>query len=210
MKVDQTDFLQQYNTAKIQAEKTQNQSTNKMDDTKAKFQEMLDSYQNGDGKEVDFSSAYKNPSLAMDTATVENLMQESKEIQGSVHQLIRGLLDRQGITIDMLKEGEVEEVTVDELAREKAAKLIGPGGELSPEKVSDRIVGFSIAVFGGDTSKVDVIRGAIGRGFDEAEKMMGGLADVSKETYDLIQDKLDKWVEEGNKENPEEHVDIVE
>jgi len=213
MKVNQADILNQYNAARLNNQINKNNTTDnagntdKSKQTNSGLQELMDSYKpEGNTKTGDTLSAYANPKFAMDIETVQKLMKETEEIQGSVHQMIRGLMERQGINEAQLNGGQAENMTVDEAAREKAQELIGPGGELSPEKVSDRIVDFSIAVFGGDTSKIDIIRGAIDRGFDEAERMLGGLADVSKETYTLIQEKLDKWVEGGDETHtaPEE------
>lgn len=157
------------------------------------------------------SPAYGNPALDMNALAVQNLMNESEDIQNSVNQLITDMLKRQGYTEEQIKSGDFEALDVDEIARQKAAEMIGPGGELSPEKVSDRIVQFAIGVFGGDKSKIDIIRGSIDRGFGEAEKILGELADVSKETYTMIQDKLDAWIEgegagesEGETENEAE------
>jgi hypothetical protein len=140
-------------------------------------------------------AAYTNPALDVNSMAVQQLMNENDDIQGTVNQLITDLLKRQGYSEEQIKAGDFDNVSIDEIAREEAARLIGPGGELSPEKVSDRIVNFAIAAFGGDTSKIDIIRDAIDRGFGEAEQILGELADVSKETYELIQDKLDSWVE---------------
>lgn len=203
MKVDQSNLMNKYAVDQLNSNKTNKAGkTGKEDenttpgipssDTEDLFQRTLDAHLAGDAAE---QVTYMNPKFTMDTAVIENLMKETEGIQSSVSKLINGLLERQGMTIDQLQGGE--NLSVDEIAREEAAKLIGPGGELSPEKVSDRIVNFSIAAFGGDKSKIDIIRSAIDRGFDEAERMLGGLADVSKDTYELIQEKLDKWVNEN-------------
>jgi hypothetical protein len=146
---------------------------------------------------LETDAVYTNPAFDVNSMAVQQLMNESDDIQGTVNQLITDLLKRQGYSEEQIKAGDFDDVSIDEIAREEAAKLIGPGGELSPEKVSDRIVNFAIGVFGGDKSKIDIIRDSIDRGFGEAEKILGELADVSKETYQLIQEKLDQWIEEG-------------
>ena len=146
-------------------------------------------------EEESIDAAYKNPKMAMDSAVIEKLMKETDDIKSSIKSMVRDLLERQGYTVDQLKSGQDTEIKVDETARAEAQKLIGPGGELSAEKVSDRIVDFAIAAFGGDKSKIGIIRDSIDRGFAEAKKMLGGkLSDVSNETYDLIQKRLDEWV----------------
>lgn len=147
-----------------------------------------------------FDYTKSRPSYDVNALAIERLMRETGEIESSVSELVKGLLERQGVTKEMLLNGSVEEVTVDEAAQRKAAEMIGPDGPLGAEKVSERIVQFAIAVVGGDKGKIDLIRSSIERGFKEAEDMMGGLSDVSKETYTLIQDKLDKWIAEGNED----------
>jgi uncharacterized protein DUF5610 len=197
MKIDQAEFLNQYNANRINKENDKKEGVVKGEDGESQFKQLMDSYIPEEAKDDNVNAAYRNPKFSMNTMVMERLMKETEEIQGSVHQMIRGLLDRQGITESQLKSGNIDDIDVDKLAQEKAQELLGPGGALSPEAVSDRIVSFSIAVFGGDTSKIDIIRSSIDRGFDEAERMLGGLADVSKDTYQLIQDKLDKWVNDG-------------
>ncbi|GEM_PF-1765902 len=148
--------------------------------------------------DLDTGAFYNNSRVQMDAEAVDRLMKESEDIRGSIKQMVRDMLEQQGITIDELKSGRVDKIEVDETTRQKAQELIGPGGELSPEKVSDRIVDFSIAAFGGDKNKIGIIRDSIDRGFAEAKRMLGGdLADVSKETYQLIQQKLDAWMNEN-------------
>ncbi len=191
MKVDtsQTNFVNQYISEQV---KSKSQVTN--DSPKTTGNDIPDTFQSNS---VKTDATYSNPKLAMNSAVVEKLMGESNDILGTVQSLVTDLLKRQGYTVDQLKGGQVKEIKVDQTAIDEANKLIGPGGDLSPEKVSDRIVDFSIAAFGGDKSKIDIIRNAIDRGFGEAQKMLGGqLSDVSKKTYEMIQDKLNKWVNE--------------
>ncbi len=151
---------------------------------------------------------FANPAYDMNSMAVQAMMNEHGELKNDVADLVRGLMARQGITFEQLENGEIKELTVDELAQEKAKEMIGPGGPFSPENVSDRIVSFSIAVVGGDKGKIDLIRSSIDQGFKEAEKIMGELHDISHQTYDLIQEKLDAWINEDKV--PEPGVEIPE
>lgn len=199
MKLDQAELLNQYNVTRTSADSLKAKSVSLGDSQAEQVSELLDTYSQ-DVQSQDLQAAYRNPKMTMDSEAVQRLMKETQEIGGSVKQMVRDLLDRQGLTESQLANGEVDQVSVDETARKKAQEMIGPGGELSAEKVSDRIVDFAISAFGGDKSKIDIIRSSIDRGFKEAEKMLGGLSDVSKETYTMIQDKLDKWINEGTEE----------
>jgi hypothetical protein len=110
--------------------------------------------------------------------------------------LVKQLLERQGLTFEDLKDFKGE-IKVDEQARTEAAAAIADGGPLSAEAVSDRIVEFAKAVSGGDKSKLDTLRSSIDQGFAEAEKLLGGsLPEISHQTRDLINQKLDAWANE--------------
>ncbi|MFA5576513.1 MAG: hypothetical protein WCZ27_03035 [Tissierellaceae bacterium] len=129
-----------------------------------------------------------------DKAAVDRLKMDSERTYSSLRRIVEYLLLRQGKSFDTLKDGDL--IEVDETARMEAQELIGPEGELGVEKVSQRIVDFAIALSGGDKSKLDGLRKAIGEGFKEAEKILGGLPDISRQTYDRIMEKLDAWEKE--------------
>ncbi len=135
-------------------------------------------------------ATYDKPKV--DQATIEKLHQESDRAFSQLKQIVAQLLERQGLTFQ-----DWSKVEVDEQARTEANALISEGGELSPEKVSDRIVEFAKAISGGDKGKIDTLRGAIEKGFEEAARILGGeLLEVSQKTYDLVMEKLDKWAQE--------------
>jgi len=169
---------------------------------------------------------YKLLKTNIDEKMLKNVMNQTEKARGLIKNLVSDMLKRQlgisknsDISIDELMEkfqkkveisGE-ENFTIDEIAQKEAQKLIEPGGEWSPDKVSDRIVDFSIAVFGGDKSKIDIIREAINRGFGEAEKEWGSkLPDITNETKNLIDEKLENWINEDLKEeNSEEEKESL-
>jgi hypothetical protein len=163
---------------------------------------------------------YKLLKTNIDEKMLKNVMNQTEKARGLIKNLVSDMLKRQlgiskdsDISIDELmkkfqKKVEIsgeENFTIDEIAQKEAQKLIEPGGEWSPDKVSDRIVDFSIAVFGGDKSKIEIIREAINRGFGEAEKEWGSeLPDITNETKSLIDEKLENWVNEDLKEENSE------
>lgn len=135
-------------------------------------------------------ATYDKPKV--DQATIDRLYQESNRAYNYLKQIVAQLLERQGLTFQ-----DWSKVEVDDQARAEANALISEGGELSPEKVSDRIVEFAKAISGGDKSKIDTLKEAIEKGFAEAARILGGeLPEVSQKTYDLVMEKLDKWVQE--------------
>lgn len=129
-----------------------------------------------------------------DKATIEQLKKDSERAYATLRQIVNDLLRRQGKSLDILQNDDV--VEVDETARLEAKELIGANGPLGIEATSDRIVNFAKAISGGDRSKLNALRGAIDKGFKEAEKILGGLPEISQKTYERIMEKLDTWEEE--------------
>lgn len=129
-----------------------------------------------------------------DKLTIDELKRDSEKTYATLRQIVEDLLRRQGKTLDILQEDDV--VEVDETARMEAKELIGANGPLGVEATSDRIVNFAKAISGKDKSKLDKLRGAIDKGFKEAEKILGKLPEISQKTYDRIMEKLDAWEEE--------------
>ncbi len=81
---------------------------------------------------------------------------------------------------------------------EEAALTLLDDGEFSVKAVSDRIVNFAIAISGNDPTKLAELKGAIDKGFAEAEKVFGGkLPYICYETHAEIMRKLDLWGEGG-------------
>lgn len=86
------------------------------------------------------------------------------------------------------------EIDVSTLTPEEAQALVADDGYFGVTQTSDRIVDFAIAVSGDDPTRLDAILQGIEQGFQEALDAFGGtLPDISYETYDAIQEKLDKW-----------------
>ncbi|HZK57104.1 MAG TPA: hypothetical protein VFD17_02240 [Clostridia bacterium] len=132
-----------------------------------------------------------------DQATINKLKRQSEEAYSYLRGLVEKLLLRQGHSIETITMDEWDKIKVDETARLEAQSLIEPGGPLSAEAVSDRIVDFAKAISGGDIEKLDKLKGAIEKGFKQAEAILGELPEISRKTYDLIMEKLDAWVNEA-------------
>lgn len=134
-----------------------------------------------------------------DHVDISVLKEEAEKAHAHLRQIVEDLLRRQGIEVDKLKDLKPEEIKVDQQARDEAKQMIAPGGPLSAEAVSDRIVDFAKSISGGDKEKLALLRDAIEEGFQQAKEMMGGeLPDISNKTYELIQEKLDAWENESN------------
>lgn len=135
-----------------------------------------------------------NTNQIYDKNMILKLKAESQKSYDSLRRIVEELLTRQGKTFKLLDPSTI--IKVDEQARLEAQELIGPDGELGVEKTSQRIVDFAIAVSDGDKSKLEKIKNAIDKGFKEAERILGELPEISRQTYDAIMEKLDAWENE--------------
>ncbi|MBQ8983250.1 MAG: hypothetical protein IJ079_06645 [Lachnospiraceae bacterium] len=87
---------------------------------------------------------------------------------------------------------------VDDETVAQAQKDIAEDGYWGVKQTSDRLLDFAKALTGGDASKVEQMRDAIKKGFDEAKKLWGGeLPEISQQTYDATMEKLDAWAKEA-------------
>ncbi len=128
-----------------------------------------------------------------DAAAVERLKAGVNQAYDNLRNLVLRLLQRQGQATDDC--GTLPDILqLDNEARAEAAAAIAPDGPLSAEAVSDDIVEFAKAISGGDKSKLEMLKGAIEKGFSEAAGLLGGkLPDVSLKTKELVWQKLDAW-----------------
>jgi len=136
---------------------------------------------------------YEKSVTKTDSFSLEKLKEESDRAYSTLRKLVEKLLESQGRNyLDSCKKSEL-----DQPSKMEAARLVAEAGPLGAEAVSDRIVDFAKAISGGDKSKLDELIKAIDQGFREAARVLGGLPEVSLKTYDLIMQKLDKWLQEG-------------
>jgi len=122
-----------------------------------------------------------------DPISVKRLKDESEKAYETLRRIVRELIQDQSKKELKLKAVEEESL------RNEAARLVADDGPLGAEAVSNRIVDFAIAISGGDKSKINELKAAIKEGFRQVEEILGGLPEVSRKTYSLIMEKLDKW-----------------
>ncbi len=125
------------------------------------------------------------------------MIEESDRKAQAVIDLIRPLVEQQGLHMSKVASGE-QQLSVDPATIEAAKAAIADGGEFSVEKTSERILSFAKAMIGADPSKLDAIRAAVEKGFQEAQDMLGGsLPEISQKTHAAIQAGFDRWKNEG-------------
>ncbi len=149
------------------------------------------------GKSPEKSVTYKKPAIVKPNAEeVKKLWEQAEKTHENLRNLVEKLILKQGKKI----KGRIEEreiIEIDDETRAEAEMAISEEGEFGIKAVSDRIVSFAVAVSGDDKSKLAELKEAIGKGFEEAKKALGGeLPDICSKTYDEIMRKLDEWVKE--------------
>lgn len=87
-------------------------------------------------------------------------------------------------------------VNIDQATRDEAAALIGEDGPLGVKQVSQNILDFAKALSGGDPSKIELLKEAFIKGFDQVAQMFGGrdkMPEISMQTYDAVMKGFDEW-----------------
>ena len=83
---------------------------------------------------------------------------------------------------------------VDGATRLEAQHAIAEDGYWGVEQTSQRIIQFAISLSGGDTSKLETLKNAILKGFEEAERSWGGaLPDICQRTKAAALKGLEEW-----------------
>jgi hypothetical protein len=84
------------------------------------------------------------------------------------------------------------------ISPEEAKANIAEDGYWGVEQTANRILDFAKALSGGDPSKIELLKNAVLKGFDAAEKIWGGkLPSISYETKQKVLEGFDAWANEG-------------
>lgn len=125
------------------------------------------------------------------------MLEESDSKAQAIIDLIRPLVEQQGLNVAKVASGE-QRLNVDPATIDAAKAAIADGGEFSVQKTAERILSFAKAAIGDDPSKLDAIRAAVEKGFQQAQDMLGGtLPEISQKTHALIQSTFERWKNEG-------------
>jgi phosphoenolpyruvate-protein kinase (PTS system EI component) len=139
------------------------------------------------------SEVYQKPASKVNREEINRLWEQSRQATDSIRELVRKLIEKQGKTVEGVLSGK-ETVVVDAETSAAAADLLADNGDWGVSAVSSRIVDFAKALAGGDPSKLEALKGAIQKGFEQAKEALGGyLPDICQQTYDETMKKLDEW-----------------
>ncbi|MBQ7480880.1 MAG: hypothetical protein IJT80_03280 [Lachnospiraceae bacterium] len=200
----QIDAYSAYNSAKkiSKQEKTEETSSssasNKAAETGVIYEKSADA-----AKELDRSGVIYKPN----TALVEQLKADQdankQRLMDMVHDTLSGQFsafkaangDDEDSIWRFLASGKF---TVSAAAKEEAQKAISEDGFYGVKNTSDRILEMAKALTGGDPGKIEEMRDAFKKGFDQATKSWGqALPEISSKTYDAVMEGFDNWANES-------------
>ena len=146
----------------------------------------------------DKTSASSVKSKAANPELIAKLKADSDNRLQQLQSLVTNMFKKQGITIgtadDMWKVLASGNFTADADTIAKAQEDISEDGYWGVKQTSDRIFDFAQALAGDDEEKMKSMKKAVEKGFKEATKTWGKeLPDISKNTYNAVMDKFDKY-----------------
>lgn len=137
-----------------------------------------------------------------DTNLVNKLKADAEAHTKQLQNIVQQLMTKQGQTFntanDMWSFLASGNFTVDEATKAQAQADIAEDGYWGVEQTSDRIIDFATALTGGNPDKIEEMRDAFKKGYEQAEKTWGGkLPEISQKTYDAVMEKFDKLAEDA-------------
>lgn len=146
----------------------------------------------------DKASASSVKNKAANPELIAKLKADSDNRLQQLQSLVTNMFKKQGITIgtadDMWKVLASGNFTADADTIAKAKEDISEDGYWGVKQTSDRIFDFAQALAGDDEEKMEAMKKAVEKGFKEATKTWGKeLPDISKNTYNAVMDKFDKY-----------------
>lgn len=128
---------------------------------------------------------------------LQSLLEESNRKAQQIIDLIVPLVKQQGLNMSKVVSGE-QHLTIDAATIAKAKAAIADDGEFGVKQVAERILNFAKAAIGNDPSKLEAVRAAVEKGFQQASEILGGtLPDISQKTHTAIMAEFDRWASEG-------------
>lgn len=137
------------------------------------------------------------------TEMINKMKADAEEHTKQLQNIVQQLMTKQGQTFSVandmwqfLASGKFE---VDEATKAQAQEDVSEDGYWGVKQTSGRILDFATALTGGDPSKIEDMRAAFKKGYEQAEKTWGGeLPEISKKTYDAVMAGFDKMAEDAN------------
>ena len=187
-----TNTYQTYNTSKTNDKVSDTKAAQTAEDTGVVYEPSKEA------AKVDTKKKTYKPDQALISKLKADAEARTAQLRSLVEQLMLKQGNAYGQANDMWKFLASGEFTVDPATKLQAQKDIAEDGYWGVEATSDRIIDFATALTGGDPSKIEEMREAFQKGFDQAKETWGGeLPDISQRTYDAVMAKFDKLAEEA-------------
>ncbi|MBQ2901091.1 MAG: hypothetical protein IJE49_04530 [Agathobacter sp.] len=159
-------------------------------------------------KETETVKTNKNNAVDRE-AIIAQMKADTEARMAQMQELVRKMMQGQGNALaqtddiwSFLASGDY---TVTEAAKLQAQEDISEDGYWGVEQTSQRILDFAKALSGNDVSKADMLLDAFKKGYKEATGAWGKeLPEISKKTYEAVEEKFAAWKEEANKPAVEE------
>jgi len=134
-----------------------------------------------------------------DRERISELWDRHMERVESFRQMVETLLNQQAERQGLADGWSIRDIEISPEMRAEASAMIDEGGYFSVEETAGRILDFAVALTGGDPAQIEVMRDAVQRGFDAAERFFGGeLPEITHQTHAAVMNGFDEWAEAGS------------
>ena len=147
-------------------------------------------------KETQTDSTKKT--YTQNTELVNQLKADAENRTAQLRSIVEKLITKQGQTLastdDMWKFLASGNFEVDAATKAQAQEDISEDGYWGVKQTSERILSFAKALTGGDPDKIEEMREAFKKGFEQATQTWGKeLPEISQKTYDAVMKGFDEW-----------------
>jgi hypothetical protein len=143
------------------------------------------------------SSTKTTKKYTTDTDTIAKLKADADartaQLQSLVEKMLLGQSKSYNTANDIWSVLSSGNFTVDAATKAQAQADIAEDGYWGVSQTSQRILDFATALTGGDPDKIEEMRAAFEKGYQQAQKTWGGnLPEISQQTYDAVLAGFDK------------------
>ena len=148
------------------------------------------------------TTASSQKTYKTDTNLVAKLKADAEARTSQLRSLVEQMMSKQATTYgnatdiwSFLRSGNY---TVDPATKAQAQADIAEDGYWGVNQTSQRILDFATALTGGDPDKIEEMRAAFKKGYEQAQKTWGGeLPEICQKTYEAVFAGFDKMAEEA-------------
>lgn len=146
--------------------------------------------------------SYKHPQALsgnkkLNAESLRKVQQLSERTHASLKALVRNMLKQQGIhykeAVSLLDESDESAGVVTIMPESPDETKSAEQDYWGVEATATRIMNFAKSLAGDDPSKIAELKEAVIQGFAEAERILGGLPQVSQDTYNEVMRLFDEW-----------------